>query len=318
MQTPPPHDIKVSAILPNYNMADMLPRSLRSLLTQTLAFTEIIVVDDGSTDDSVAVIREICDKHPQVRLIQQEKNLGVNPALNTGLRHAIGDYVLLCAADDTYGHTLVEKSVDIITRYPAVGLVCGDAVVDRFDLDKPFYRTLPYPPHTLMTSDDFKATARKGFVCFNAGGGMLMNRQAIIEAGLVQPARWNGDWILYFVIAFRYGIYYINDVFIHITMRKASYSEGKRERTVQDNLILETLHIIYKQYPDVWPAFKKAGLLPHYALRYIGLLLSDPIGRQFMTPKVVWKIIINNAMVVRIGRLFPYRVILGMRKLLKA
>jgi glycosyltransferase involved in cell wall biosynthesis len=312
-------EIKISAILPNYNMAEFLQRSLRSLLTQTEPFYEIIVVDDGSTDDSLAVINQIKDKHPRVRLIRHEKNRGVIAALNTGLQQASGDYVMLCAADDYYGNMVVERSTTVIRRYPDVGVICGDAVVERFDLALPFYRMLPFTPNQFISAQAFRQFSCKSYVGFNGGGGMLMNRQAVVAANYLKPeTRWHGDWLLYFVIAFRHGIYYVNDVFTHITMRKASYSESKRDVETQDKVMLANLHLIHAEYPDVWGAFKRAGLLPHYAVRYYKLLLTDRIARKYITIKLMWKILINNAMVVRVGRLFPYRIILGVRKLLKA
>lgn len=311
--------VKISAILPNYNMAEFLQRSLRSLLIQTLPFHEIIVVDDGSTDESLAVIYQIKDKYPRVRLIRHEKNKGVNAALNTGLQQAVGDYVMLCAADDYYGTNVVEKAQAVISQHPGVGIICGDAVVERFDLTLPFYRMLPFPPNQFLSPTAFKKIANKGYVGFNGGGGMLMNRQAVMAAGMMHDqSRWHSDWILYFIIAFRHGIYYVNDVFTHITMRKESYSEGKRSIEQQDQVMLQTLHLIYEIAPDVWPDFKRAGLLPHYATRYIRLFSQDPVTRRFLSLRMMWKIFINNAMVVKIGRLFPYRVILTMRKLLRA
>ncbi len=312
-------EIKFSAILPNYNMAGLLHKSIQSLLNQKNPFDEIIVVDDGSTDNSVDVINEIKAKHPTVRLICHERNQGVNPALNTGLAAAQGDYILLCAADDTYGVNMVASAKEVIKQHPDIGLVCGDAMVNRFDLAEPFHRTLPYPPNKYIDPVEFTNIASKGFVCFNSGGGTLMNRKAVEAAGcLVNNTRWHGDWLLYFVVAFRQGIFYVKEDYISITMRKESYSEGKRYKDVQDKVIIDTLHAIYTRYPDVWPAFKRAGLLPHFAPRYILLLLSDPIGRRFITARLLWKIILNNKMVVRVGRLFPYRVILGVRKLLRA
>ncbi len=266
--------ITISAILPNYNMAEFLQRALRSLLTQTEPFYEIIVVDDGSTDDSLAVINQIKDKHPRVRLVRHEKNRGVIAALNTGLQQASGDYVMLCAADDYYGNKVVEKSTAVIARYPQVGVICGDAVVERFDLALPFYRMLPFVPNQYISAEEFREFSRKNYVGFNGGGGMLMNRQAVVAANFLKPeSRWHGDWLLYFVIAFRHGIYYVNDVFTHITMRQASYSESKRDVKTQNNVMLANLHLIHTDYPDVWPAFKCAGLLPHYAARYYKLLL---------------------------------------------
>ncbi len=310
---------KISAILPNYNMAEFLQRSLRSLLVQSVPFYEIIVVDDGSTDESLAVIHKIKDKYPRVRLIRHEKNKGVNAALNTGLLQATGDYVMLCAADDYYGTNVVEKAQEVINLFPGIGIICGDAVVERFDLTLPFYRMLPFPPNQYLSPDDFRKLANKGYVGFNGGGGMLMKREAVLAAGMMHDrSKWHSDWILYFVIAFRHGIYYVNDVFTHITMRKESYSEGKQSAQLQDQVMLETLHILYETAPDVWPDFRNAGLLPHYATRYIKLFSQDNIARRFLTLRMMWKIFINNAMVVKIGRLFPYKVILTMRKLLRA
>lgn len=312
-------EIHISAIVPNYNMADLLPAAVESLLAQTTPFTEIIIVDDGSTDRSLAVIQQYLDQCPRVRLIKHDKNQGVLAALNTGITHAVGDYVMLCAADDTYTNIVVEKSLPVIAHYPHVGVVCGDAVVERYDLSEPFHRTLPFPSGRLIPAGEFKRISRNSYVGFNGGGGMLINRQVVIDAGMLQLAsRWHGDWILYFVAAFRNGMYYVDSVFTHIHIRKQGYSEGTRQKPVQDKVMLATVDIIRKRYPELWNDFRDAALLPHYAIRYITLFLSDPIARQFMTLKLIWKMMINNAMVVRIGRLFPYRVILGMRKLLKA
>lgn len=312
-------DIKMSAVLPNFNSVEFLPKSIRSLLDQTEPFAEIIIVDDGSTDNSVDVIESFMKDHPHIRLLQHEKNQGVNPALNTGIRHATGDYILLCAADDWYDPHMVARAQEAARRYPRVGVICGDAIVQRFDLKEPFYRMLPYPANTLITPEMFKAITRKSYVGFNSGGGMFIHRQAILDAGMLHNAtRWHGDWLLYFVAALRHGVYYINEVFIHISMRKVSYSEGKQNKQIQNQVMLDTVRIVDRHYPELWDDFKKAALAPHFAIRYIALFLSDPVARRFMTPRLIWKMLINNRMVVRIGRLFPYRIILGVRKLLRA
>jgi glycosyltransferase involved in cell wall biosynthesis len=319
MQDATLNHIKISAILPNYNMVELIKRAIRSLLSQTESFTEIIIVDDGSTDESVKIINSYVDKYPHIRLVKHVKNQGVIAALNTGIAHAKGDYIMLCAADDFYGDKIVEKSRRVITDYPGVGVICGDAVVERFDLEQPFYRTLPFPADVMIQPEEFKAMASKGYVGFNGGGGMLINRQVIVDAGMLLPeTRWHGDWVLYFVAAFRRGVYYMHEIFTHINMRQASYAEGKKDDNQQNQVMLDTVHLIQKNYPDLWNHFRAAGLLPHYHLRYIKLFVADPIARKFITPRLLWKLLINNAMVVRVGRLFPYRFILGVRKFLKA
>src|SRR3990167_10279076 len=141
MRTQHDHAANISAIIPNYNMAELLPAALESLLAQTIPFTEIIIVDDGSTDNSLAVIQRYLEQYPRIHLIKHAENQGVLAALNTGIERAVGDYVMLCAADDTYSNIIVTKSLPVIEQYPHVGVICGDAMVERFDLHDPFYRT---------------------------------------------------------------------------------------------------------------------------------------------------------------------------------
>lgn len=311
---------KISAIVPNYNDAVLLPNAINSLLKQTEALTEIIIIDDGSTDNSLDIINNFIDKHPHIRLIQHEKNQGVCAALNHGIEQATGDYVILCAADDSYNDNMVALAKQAIRKTPRVGLICGDAIVSRFDMANSFKRTLPYSKkNDWITPDEFQCLAKRGYVGFNGGGGMLMKRQAILEAGMLYPElRWHCDWLLYFAIAMHHGIYYIDEIFIHIQMRQKSYSEGKRNWKIQKQVMLDTVHILNQRHPDLWNHFKEAALLPNYSIRYLPLFLFDPTLRQFLTLQLVWKLFINNRAVVRIGRLFPYRIILRARKLLRA
>lgn len=315
-----PHSIKISAILPNYNDSELLPNAIQSLLNQTETLTEIIIIDDGSTDNSLAIIEDLMNQHHHIRLVQHEKNQGVCAALNHGIEHATGDYVILCAADDWYNENMIALAKQAIRKTPRAGLICGDAIINRFDMQESFKRTLPYSKkNDWITPDEFQAIAKSGYVGFNGGGGMLLKRQAILEAGLLHPElRWHCDWLLYFAIAMKHGIYYVDEVFIHIHMRQNSYSEGKRHLKIQKQVMIDTVHILKKRYPNLWDHFKKAALLPNYSIRYLPLFLIDPIMRQFLTLPLIWKLFINNRAIVRIGRLFPYRVILQARKLLRA
>ena len=311
--------IKISAILPNYNCARFLPKSMQSLVDQTEPFTEIIIVDDGSTDESLSVIDGFMQKYDNIRLIKHEKNQGVSCALNTGLNNAVGDYVMLCAADDRYHPNSVARGKEVIKQFPSVGLVCGDAIVQRFDLKSPFYRALPYEKNRLISAEEFKSMARKKHVGFNSGGSMFIRKTAVFAAGLLHaPLRWHSDWLLYFAVALREGFYYTGEPFIYINMRNEAYSRGKHNWKIQKQVMIDTIKVLADYFPDVWNDFKEAALLPDYDIRYIFLFLMYSKSRRFLTLLLLWKCIINNAIVTRIGRLFPYRVILKMRKFLRA
>ncbi len=90
---------QISVIIPSYNYARVLPRALDSVLAQVTVDTEVIVVDDGSQDDTAEVIAGYSERYPALRVIRQA-NAGPGAARNRGLRAARGTYALLLDADD--------------------------------------------------------------------------------------------------------------------------------------------------------------------------------------------------------------------------
>lgn len=90
---------KISVIVPAYNVEQYIERCVNSLLKQTHENIEIIVVDDGSKDNTAKIIDDIADKRPNVIAIHQE-NQGVSVARNVGLERATGDYISFVDADD--------------------------------------------------------------------------------------------------------------------------------------------------------------------------------------------------------------------------
>lgn len=119
--------VKVSVIIPNYNYGRFLAAALESVFAQTHAAHEIIVVDDGSTDDSLAVLARYAER---VQVIQQ-RNRGVGVARNVGVAAASGELIAFLDADDYW---LPEKLALQVARFqaqPTVGLVhCGARYVD--------------------------------------------------------------------------------------------------------------------------------------------------------------------------------------------
>lgn len=96
------HNLKISVIIPVYNAADLLPRAVGSVLMQDFSDMEVILVDDGSTDDSAFVCDELAQSDMRVRVIRKS-NGGVSSARNAGLDVAKGEYVMFLDADDAIG-----------------------------------------------------------------------------------------------------------------------------------------------------------------------------------------------------------------------
>ena len=116
----------VSVIIPNYNYARYVTEAITSVEKQTHKNKEIIVIDNGSTDDSLQVLKSFGDR---IRLIAQE-NQGQSGARNSGLKAAKGNFIAFLDADDTWAETKLEKQLALFSD-PEVGLVyCGFHRID--------------------------------------------------------------------------------------------------------------------------------------------------------------------------------------------
>ncbi|MGL6097742.1 MAG: glycosyltransferase family 2 protein, partial [Fimbriiglobus sp.] len=111
----------VSVVIPCYNGAEFLPETLRSVLAQTVPVHEILVIDDGSTDDSAAVAEGF---GPPVRVIRQP-NQGESVARNRGIDEATGEWVAFLDADDLWEPTKTERQLAVLATSNAKAVCCG-------------------------------------------------------------------------------------------------------------------------------------------------------------------------------------------------
>src|SRR5437016_1233967 len=109
----------VSAVIPAYNYARFVCRAVDSVLAQTYPHLECIVVDDGSTDNTLEVLAPYGD---HIRVITQ-KNAGLSAARNTGVRNAGGEYVGFLDADDWWQPQKIAKQVALAEKRPELGAI---------------------------------------------------------------------------------------------------------------------------------------------------------------------------------------------------
>ena len=105
---------RVSVIIPTYNRVDILPRAVDSVLAQTARDFELIVVDDGSTDDTQALLNAYDD--PRIRSVAHGSNRGANVARNTGIGAATGTYVAFLDSDDEWHPRKLERQLAVLSE----------------------------------------------------------------------------------------------------------------------------------------------------------------------------------------------------------
>ena len=118
---PEPSSGLVSIVLPTHNGRRFLRQSIQSCLDQTYRNLELIVVDDGSTEDIGSIVAEFTDE--RVRYVRHVKNQGLPAALNTGFRAAAGAYLTWTSDDNYYAPTAIERLTRFLQRHPAIPFV---------------------------------------------------------------------------------------------------------------------------------------------------------------------------------------------------
>jgi len=167
----------ISVVIPAYNAARVLRRSIGSALKQTVAPLEVIVVDDGSSDRPQDVVREFGDT---VRYIRQE-NAGPAAARNHGVREARGEFIAFLDADDEWYPHHLEDAARILTAHEELQWFCspfeerlGHRTTHRRRYNGSFLKGHAY------IDDYFKAQAEYWFAWT---GAMIIRKQAILEVG---------------------------------------------------------------------------------------------------------------------------------------
>ena len=115
----------ISIIVPVYNAQNYLPRCVQSLLAQTFSQIEIILIDDGSTDSSLDICRQLASTDPRITVYHQA-NMGVSAARNQGLLLASGDFIMFVDSDDYVDSTICQTLIEALESNPsALTAFCG-------------------------------------------------------------------------------------------------------------------------------------------------------------------------------------------------
>ena len=175
-----------SIVVPIYNVEGYLKKCLDSILNQTFVDYEIILVNDGSTDQSLSIIKEYMSKYPDIKLINQE-NKGLSEARNSGLKEARGNYVLFVDSDDFIDKDLLLNLNDSIINNPDLVRFQLRVVSDKtIDINEEAF-------DSLNGHDAFKKIIKYRFV--ENAWAYLYSRKYLIDNGfLFKPNMYHEDY----------------------------------------------------------------------------------------------------------------------------
>jgi glycosyltransferase involved in cell wall biosynthesis len=282
----------VSVLVPNYNHAAYLEETLTALLSQSVRPLEILVVDDASTDDSLAIIERLAAADPILRVIRHETNQGAIAAINRALAEARGDYVYVNAVDDPVRPGLFEQALPLLAANPEAGLACWDHLI-RYERDPaPHAESLgwgdapcAWPPAAMP-----KRLQRDTI----GGHNSLMRTDALRAIGGYQPAAtWFSDALASTVLALRHGVCYVPQPLALYRASAAGYGSSVarrwRSHAATVRAALDLLNT--PAYADVRRGFRDSAILRLARWKGLVVAAASPRYWYFITPRLVCRVI---------------------------
>ena len=182
----------VSVVIPTHNRAALVVRAIRSVQRQTYQHLEIIVVDDGSTDNTREVVEELKDR--RIRYVRHDTNRGASAARNSGIHSATGDFIAFLDSDVEWEKQTVAEQLRLLERYDAVLCTLPGATDNR------------YRRKERIPLEDLR---RGRFIA--AGTSALMARAAALKNTLFDESLWFAeDWDVVIRLAQKYPVGYLN------------------------------------------------------------------------------------------------------------
>jgi len=193
----------VSVIIPTFNRGYCLEESIRSVLEQSFIDFELVVVDDGSTDNTSELVR----RFPAVKLIRLEENRGVSFARNRGVVEAQGDWVGFLDSDDLWEQGKLATQVKWIERHPDLQMVYTDEIWIRNGV-----RVNPMNKHRKYSGDIFRYCLP---LCIVSPSSVLLRAKVLSEVGgFDESMPVCEDYDLWLRIAKRYPFHFIEEKLI--------------------------------------------------------------------------------------------------------
>lgn len=231
----------LTVVMPVYNGEKYLKEAIDSVLAQTYTNFELLVIDDGSTDNSVEIIKSYED--PRIILLQNGTNFGVGYTRNVGINNAKGDYLAWMDCDDLIHKERFEKQLSFLQDHPEVG-ICGTWWV-RIGDGRPRVLRSSQDPEIIKASLLF-------YPAINPATAMY-NMTLVKKAGIKYDARLlvAEDYDFYFEASFHFPMHNIGEV---LYSYRASETSIMKKFAEQEKKMMEFHKIIYSK------GFDKLGL----------------------------------------------------------
>lgn len=259
----------ISVIIPMYNASEYIRCAISSVLIQNYLNFEVIVVDDGSTDNSGMIVESIKDS--RIRLIRQN-NAGVSSARNSGITEAKGEYIAFLDSDDKWDQMFLEVIVELINLYPDAGIYStGFRMIFSKGHNVAVTIHELHNKTSQLVYDYFGKSARSAFIHTS---GIVISRHIFLELGMfLIDAAHGEDLEMWARIALRYPIAYDSRILFNFYQT----GTGGKPRFAKFIAVDPVLNMLSNYIININPKLSKYKCIKYYMKHYFSRICLQPI-----------------------------------------
>ena len=234
----------VSVIVASYNHAEYLEQRMDSLINQTYQNIEILVIDDCSTDNSVAVLRSY-ESHPKVRLIIREKNGGWVAVSNQGVEISSGEFIIFANCDDACEPQMIERLVEAMRTNPTAGIsYCRSLMIDEdgkllgddFSGREESFK-IRCSQDALLKKREMSHFLMHSCVIPNLSAALFRKECYMASGRLTSVYQVCSDWDLFFKVVEYYDVAYVAQPLNEFRQHKTTIRSSTKERILNEEII---------------------------------------------------------------------------------
>ncbi len=310
----------LSIIIPIYNASIYLDSCIQSVYKQTFSNWELILIDDGSIDNSLILAKNWAEKDHRIKVLQHlnRANKGVSASRNLGIKHAKGEWLAFLDADDVWLPGKLQKQYEIIEQYESQGLVfvyCPAMVIDEQgnsisekDLVKshnPMFGiygagVLGFQQHA------FTWVINKGF---EAPTSSVVCRKDVIQAlgGFEEDMHYSEDGLMWYRIIEKGNMYYTDEPFVQYRVHQTQWNAG-----VTNQLKLARRFVGYTKLLEKTDEHHKSYVSFLLVNKGFRIIVRNNSGYPVLNIKAIreyWNKLWRNKRVFRIHKLYAFLVI---------
>ncbi|MBP7507587.1 MAG: glycosyltransferase family 2 protein [Prolixibacteraceae bacterium] len=273
------NNICVSVVIPTFNHENFVIQAIQSVFDQTYKNYELIVVDDGSTDNTKDRVSSLFDG--RLKYIYQA-NKGLSAARNTGIKYSGYEYVAFLDADDKWLPNKLELQVARMNQDPGIGLLgCGYYVINEKGVIE-----MEVPGSPVKDQNKFKKSLFIRNIVSGSGSGVLIRREVLSKVGFFdETLTASEDWDMWLRIAGYYKIDILEEVLVKIMHRSNSMSAPVNAAKMLSNALKILEKNLKSGYGNKFINIKKTAYSDRYyrAAEAFYLLGEKKEARQLVT-----------------------------------